>query len=229
MNSLPRRRVRRPIVPALVLIALGVIFLLTENHIIDTSVLWRLWPLVLVIAGAVRIYKHPRAAWFPSLTLIVCGLILLAATLGYLHVAPRVLWPLVLIGAGLILLWKTLTYESVASPLSSMSRENLTMFGGAEMSFSGNDFEGTQLTAVFGGYKLDLRKAIMKADKAVIDATAIFGGIELLVPTSWNVVLNASPIFGGYTDETTHPEPDRPAPQLIVSGAAVFGGVNIKN
>jgi hypothetical protein len=63
----------------------------------------------------------------------------------------------------------------------------------------------------------------------VIFATAILGGVELRIPESWNVVIQANPIFGGYSDETIHPEASSSGPLLIIRGSAIFGGISIKN
>ena len=102
-------------------------------------------------------------------------------------------------------------------------------FGGGERRISAPDFTHAELTAIFGGFKLDLRKATMKGSSAVIDATAIFGGVEIVVPETWNVIVRGVGIFGGYGDESHHPAASEPAPELIVQGVAMFGGVAIKN
>jgi predicted membrane protein len=164
--------------------------------------------------------------------LIGVGLLFLASSLGVLRIAPHLLWPAILVGVGITLLFRSLPYsgDSATQHLRAPSEgENFAMFGGAELNMSGQEFEGTTITAVFGGYNLDLRKSVMKFDKAVVEATAVFGGIELQVPTTWNVVMQGAPIFGGYSDETLHPEAAANPPQLIIKGAVVFGGISIKN
>jgi predicted membrane protein len=230
MNSINRKRVRGPVIPAVVLIALGVIFLLTENHIVEARDIWRFWPLLVVIGGVAKIYAHRRARAFEGWVLIAVGLLLQIASLGLIHIATHLLWPLILIGLGVILLWRTLFQSDEPSVYrASHEAENFTMFGGADLSMSGQEFQGTAITVMFGGYNLDLRKSVMKGDKAVVEATAVAGGIELRVPTSWNVVMQGAPIFGGYNDETQHPEPASNPPQLIVKGAVIFGGLSVKN
>ena len=92
------------------------------------------------------------------------------------------------------------------------------------------DFRSADLLAVFGGIDLDLRPAFI-TQEAVIDANAIFGGIEIRVPQNWVVDLRGTGIFGGYEDKTIHPvsDPNVPAPRLVVTGSAIFGGVSISN
>lgn len=232
MNSIQRRRARGPLIPALVLITLGVVFFLTENHIVEAWDIWKFWPIVLVIAGVAKVSLRTPGRQVEGWVLIGVGLLFLASSLGLLRIAPHLLWPAILIGVGITLLFRSLPYsgDSAAHHLRTpLEGENFTMFGGAELNMGGQEFEGTAITAVFGGYNLDLRKSVMKSDKAVVEATAVFGGIELRVPETWNVVMQGSPIFGGYSDETLHPESNANAPQLIIKGAAVFGGISVKN
>ena len=46
----------------------------------------------------------------------------------------------------------------------------------------------------------------------------------------WIVVVQGASIFGGFSDESVHPSPDMPGvKRLFLKGAAVFGGVAVKN
>jgi hypothetical protein len=107
--------------------------------------------------------------------------------------------------------------------------DNLSIFGGGERRINAPDFQRADVLAIFGGYKLDLRNAGTKEATAIVDATAIFGGIEIVVPEHWNVVVRGVGIFGGYGDETQHPGGSDSTPELIVQGVAICGGVAIKN
>jgi hypothetical protein len=84
-------------------------------------------------------------------------------------------------------------------------------------------------TAVFGAVTLDLREAQID-DEATVDALALFGGVEVLVPKRWRLSLSGRPIFGGFDDRTrSEPVPPPDAPILKVNGLAVFGGVVVAN
>jgi predicted membrane protein len=104
------------------------------------------------------------------------------------------------------------------------------IFSGSDRRMDTQDFAGGAIVALFGGVQLDLSRAAMTKDEVRIEANAIFGGIEIRVPDSWLVTMRGSGIFGGFNDET-HPPPRSAAkqPVLVVTGAAVFGGVNVKN
>ena len=71
----------------------------------------------------------------------------------------------------------------------------------------------------------------IEGDKAVIDVTALFGGVEIQVPGTWTVESQGVGVFGGFSDETRQPRPGEVSREqrLIVTGTAVFGGATIKN
>ena len=97
-------------------------------------------------------------------------------------------------------------------------------FTGCNLNYDGEPFEGAELTAVFGGVKCDLRGAVIQADCA-IQATAVFGGIDIFVPDTVNVKISSNSMFGGVTNKTAaHPG----APTVYVSATSMFGGVTIK-
>ncbi len=222
-----RRRGRGQFVGAFVLITIGILFLLIENHVLESFNIWRLWPMILVIVGTAKLMQRTSAGTVPGIILISLGVIFELSEFGYLPVRPDNLWPLILVAAGAALLWKALTPAHNES--SNAEPESFTIFGGVERRISDPAFTGTEMTAILGGYKVDLRKAQMAGEKAVITTTAIFGGIELLIPESWTVDLRGSPIFGGYNDETLHREQNISGPRLIIEGFAMFGGITIKN
>ena len=63
-----------------------------------------------------------------------------------------------------------------------------------------------------------------------MEANALFGGIEIRVPETWNVTVRGAGIFGGYEDKTmdSRAAPDAKQPHLIINGFAIFGGVTIQ-
>ena len=92
------------------------------------------------------------------------------------------------------------------------------------------DFTGGHIDAVFSGYEIDLRGAIMTGDSATLKVSAVFSGVEIRVPETWSVVIDGHGIFGAFVDNTTQPNPQTPGlKRLFVKGDAVFGGVDVKN
>jgi predicted membrane protein len=62
-------------------------------------------------------------------------------------------------------------------------------------------------------------------EDCAIQVTAIFGGIDILVPQNVNVKVNPTCIFGGISNKTKALDG---APTLYISGICMFGGVDIK-
>ena len=91
-------------------------------------------------------------------------------------------------------------------------------------------FRRGRATAILGGFHIDFTRADIEGNRAFLHIDTIFGGGEVRVPDTWRVVIEATAIAGAFVDET-YPQPAGSAPgkQLIVRGAAIFGGVNIKN
>ena len=81
------------------------------------------------------------------------------------------------------------------------------------------------MEAVFGGIKLDLREAIIKKD-VVINARAIFGGIDILVPENINVVVSSSSMFGGVDNKREINQDNKIT--IYVNDSSLFGGIDIK-
>lgn len=97
--------------------------------------------------------------------------------------------------------------------------------------FSGKDlrpqgvFTGGKFTATFGGLKLDLRNADI-ADNCVIDVSATFGGVDIIVPSNVRVVVKSNSIFGGTGDKTNKNIP-ADAKTVYINAVNLFGGTDI--
>lgn len=100
------------------------------------------------------------------------------------------------------------------------------LFGGQDIIYGQEDFTGASYSAVFGGLTINLRKVTIIGNVA-INVTAIFGGIDLILPDDVQVTINVTPILGG--SECKYPSSSNPdAPRIIINGTASFGGIEIK-
>lgn len=108
--------------------------------------------------------------------------------------------------------------------------DHVAIFGGVKQRISVKNFRGGRLLAICGGFDIDLTRADIDGQSAVIDANALMGGGEIRVPDSWIVELRGVPLLGGYSDETHQTIADsNTAKRLIIKGVACMGGVVIKN
>ena len=100
-------------------------------------------------------------------------------------------------------------------------------YGGDEYVYHGEVFHGARLDAFCGGIRLDLREAAITEDEE-IDIHTFCGGIELLVPTTVNIVVKSHSFFGGVGNHTTFTA-DQKVPTIHIVASNFIGGVDIKN
>ena len=79
-----------------------------------------------------------------------------------------------------------------------------------------------------GGCEVDLRQASIMNGPAVIDAFALWGGVEIKVPKDWSVTVKGIPVIGAYEDSTEPPAVDT-GQHLVVKGFAIMGGIEVTN
>jgi hypothetical protein len=106
--------------------------------------------------------------------------------------------------------------------------EIATYVGGVERTCRATSLRRGVVDVVCGGVELDLRGATLAPEGATLDLSATWGGIEVLVPPAWKVVVESRSVLGGFDARVTPPDelPDD-APRLDVTVTARLGGVSI--
>ena len=108
--------------------------------------------------------------------------------------------------------------------------DDVAIFGGGHKTIISENFKGGNITAVFGGSEIDLTQCKLAEGDVIIDVALIFGGTTILVPKEWNVRVNITPIFGGFSNKVLR-NPITPidtSRTLVIKGVTVFGGGEIK-
>ena len=108
--------------------------------------------------------------------------------------------------------------------------DDVAIFGGGHKFISSDNFQGGNVTAIFGGSEIDLTRCKMAPGKHVLEVTAIFGGTTLIVPKEWNIIINVLPLFGGFSHKGMR-GPNvviNPESTLIIKGVVIMGGGEIK-
>lgn len=103
------------------------------------------------------------------------------------------------------------------------------IFTGAEHVFLDPAFRGGNISCVFGGMELDLRRTELPEGTTYLDLSVVFGGVNITAPESWNIELRNSSVVGGYSDKRRNICAD-PADgrKLVITASCVFGGGEIK-
>jgi len=138
-------------------------------------------------------------------------------------------WPVLLLALGLLIITRRWGTQHIPAEGSMDYIDDMAVFGGGDRVITSQNFKGGKITAMFGGSKIDLRSAGLAKGRNVIDLFAMFGGTKLIVPTNWDVKIEISSVFGGFSDKR-RPRPDDirdPSRELVIKGMTIFGGGDI--
>lgn len=217
----------------LVLIVVGGLFLLESLHKADAGeIISQYWPVILILVGLWILFSSGFRNTLSALVLMAVGAIFLLINLGvFEHNVWNYAWPLgiVVLGLWLILRGSFRHPQGKFPEIKGDDLDAVNVFSGMKRTISSRKFRGGKATVIFGGMNLDFTQAELEGGQATIEATAIFGGIEIWVPKEWKVVVDGTPILGGVEDKhRTVPEAEIKG-TLYVKATAIFGGVEIKN
>lgn len=106
--------------------------------------------------------------------------------------------------------------EKLVAVFSSATRRGRWRVGGRTHAF-----------ALFGTVEIDLTEALFGQRLTVINATSIFGNVEVKVPENITLRGSGTGIFSNFEVVNTE-SPDPEAPVVVVNGYAVFGNVEAK-
>jgi len=203
--------------------------------VMHISLEWeRVWPYVLILVGLLLGVKHnfSRSPWW---VLIVIG----AANIVEMYYPnhEELLWASALVLAGIVIAMRPA--RRPCTPRWKMDKTinndaNLNMditFGGRKEVVTTKDFKGGVVSATFGGVELNFMQADFTGPTAVLDLRVSFGGVEIIVPSNWDIQNEINPSFGNVEDERSMQTPSSPENRktLILRGNCSFGSVEIKS
>jgi predicted membrane protein len=221
------------IVLGLGIILIGILFLLGNMNIIDSHDYVRYWPVIIIIVGIaylIQCQRGPGRIWGVILTFI--GAAMLLDRLYFIRFSLWDYWPLILVVAGIMMIVRASSYRH-RMVLSHAETDDANSFikavaimGGFKRMNNSQDFKGGELTAIMGGFELDLRDASIK-EEAIIDIFTMMGGMSMRIPEDWLVIFDVTPFMGGYDDKTRPPKES--TKRLVIRGTTIMGGIEIKN
>lgn len=217
----------------LVLIAIGVIIGGKSLGLFDLNIFFNgWWTLFIIVPSFVGIITDKEKVG--HIIFFIVGVVLLLACREIVSFENiwKLLLPTILIIVGGSIIFKNTFNKEINNNIKELNEKinsndgYAATFSGQDVKFDGEEFNGTNLNAVFGGVKLDLRKAIIKND-VIINASAIFGGIDIYVPDGYKVKVKSNSIFGGVSDNKKYTT-DENAHTIYINATCMFGGVEIK-
>jgi predicted membrane protein len=116
------------------------------------------------------------------------------------------------------------------SSSSSDMIDMVNIFGGGERRFMSQNFRGGKISCIFGGGEIDLTRASLAEGTSELEVACVFGGVSLIVPPDWNIIIDVTPVLGGFSDSRKFSgSVIDMSKTLVVKGAVVFGGGEIKS
>ncbi len=221
----------------IVLVAIGVLLALNSLGVTDVNLLfdgW--WTLFIIVPCFIDLFEKGNKTG--DIIGLAIGVALLLACRDILDfdLVWKLALPAILIIVGISILFKSTIDKKLNEKICELKKKATNdtnsknsycaLFSGQDVKFSNEVLEGASFTAIFGGIECDLRGAIIEKD-ILIDSTAVFGGIDIIVPSNVKVKVKSSSIFGGVSDKSTF-SGDEAAPTVYINAAGIFGGVDIK-
>lgn len=231
------------IVTALVFIVAGAM-LLGRNLDIIPPYVFRIvvsWQMLLIVLGVSSLVKRNLAAGFVLLT--IGAFFLIPVITGIEKEWFRTYWPVIFIIIGIVLLFKRRNFRR-AGNWDWNKKENIIVEEGAsedglvkiDVSFGGTKhivlepvFRGADIDISFGSVSLDLRKTSLEAPQTYIDIDCSFGGIELFIPSHWNILMESDSTLSGCDDKRHIAQDIDYEHKLIIKGDLTFSGIEIKS
>ncbi len=216
-----------------VFIVIGLIFGLNALGITNINIFFKgWWTLFIIIPSLIGLFKGTNKIW--SIIWLVIGIALFLCKQDILsfQLIRKLTFPFILVMIGIGIIFKDTFNKKVAEKIKKLNtkkdelEEYCATFGEQKCDLSGQEFQGANLDAIFGGVDFDISKAMMKKDQ-IVNANAIFGGIEIKVPSGVNIKVKSTPIFGGVSNKVKTAYHEN-LPTLYINGVAIFGGVEIK-
>jgi predicted membrane protein len=241
-----------------ILILLGLVYALDAFGVYRAGDILEFWPLILIGIGATKISQarisSQRTGGF---ILVAIGSVFLLRAFHFVWFRGKDLWPVVFLFVGGFLVWQALTHrrssagidggKSPGEAVLDNARDGLApsrdgkmelgsvlnefaFMGGGDRVVRAQDFRGGDVTAIMGGFGIDLRGAAIAGDSATINIFTLWGGVDLKVPEDWNVAVVGVPLLGVFTNSSHALRQGDPAAKtLVVRGVAIMGGVEVKN
>lgn len=235
----------RTLIFAFIVIGAGVLFLLRSIGLLpyDLSRVLISWQMLLIVIGVFNILSSQHRV--SGAILIGIGGFFMLDKFFYWDISFwQVFWPLVLIGVGVAIILNHNKVRKYGHRFNHNGDEldgafegdedyidEVMIFSGSKKNITNQNFRGGKITNIFGGSEISFMQAEMAPGKNDLEVVFLFGGSTFIVPQGWNIKVDVTSIFGGFSDKRiarndTLADPEK---TLHIHGIVVFGGGEIKS
>ncbi|MBP7731069.1 MAG: hypothetical protein KA114_05480 [Bacteroidales bacterium] len=192
------------------------------------------WPMLLIVIGLLITVGSTENK--------VTGIIIMAV--GAFFIIPvifreafhmyNMFWPSVFIIIGIILIFSRRGINKPSGEIYETDEGYISIvyiFSGGERRIENSNFKGGKVTAVFGGGEINLVKSALAQGVNILEIVCVFGRVTIIVPDEWDIKIEVTPVLGGFRDgrELRAERISEPEKKLIIRGAIVFGGGEVKS
>ncbi len=217
-----------------VIVLIGIILLLSTTGFVEMRSVWGWIAALFVLVGVWALVRSEfRNLVGPIMIIAIAGTFFLRNV----GVLPDGMigtwWPLFVVLFGLLIMVNRSRRRQRIRLEGHGAGEvtSVAVFGSDERRPVTERFTGGELVAVFGDARLDLSDAGVEGVAAIVETIAVFGSAEIRVPKDWDVRLETLSVFGETSDRRRRGG-ERDAtddPELIVTGIALFGDIEIRD
>lgn len=215
----------------LIFILVGLLLVLDRLNILEFNIFFKVWwTLFIIIPSLVGlINEREKTGNLIGLIIGICLLLVMQDVISF-DLLLKLFFPIVFILIGLNLIFKDRISKKIQKEVKHIKKKNIKMneynaiFSSENLNFKDNSVSNMELSAIFGGLKLDLREAKIPND-LLIETSSIFGNIEILVPDDVCVKTTGTNIFGGVTNKY---ESNDSKKIIYIENLCLFGGLDIK-
>lgn len=216
----------------IILVIIGVIIGLNTMGITNIDIFfdgW--WTLFIIVPCFIGLFTNKDKTG--NIIGLLVGVILLLGMQNIIdfNLIWKFLLPSIIVIIGLSLIFKNTFNSKINNEIKKLNNKNTkdneywATFSGQRIDIPNEEFKGATLNSVFGSIICDLREAKIKED-VVINASSVFGGIDIIVPDDVNIKIKSNSIFGGVNNKKKNNEDKKYT--IYVNASCLFGGVDIK-
>ena len=215
----------------LLLVVLGVVVILANFNLFPFGlrpILFSWQALLIVIGLFFLLTGEGRTAGV--VLIFVGGIFMIPRAMHHMPIGwHELFWPALLLGLGAILILRGVSRQHIPLDAGAEHIDDMSFFGGGDRVITTQNFKGGRVTAIFGGSKYNMIGAGLAKGRNVIDIFTVFGGCKFIVPEDWDVKIEVSSIFGGFSDKRSvrRDIARDPSKELVIKGVAIFGGGDV--
>lgn len=217
------------IIWGIILVIVGIIMIMNQVFGYDINLFfsgwWTIFIIIPCLVNLINPLENDKMASLIGLLIGICLLFVCQDIISF-NIIWKLFIPVILVILGLSLIFKNIKLNRIKNKVkTSNNKEFIATFSSQNLNFENEEFKGIDMSSVFGSIKCDISKSTIKKD-IIINASSVFGGIELIVPDNVNVKVNSTSIFGGVSNKTKNKKDNKIT--IYVNANCLFGGIDIK-